>query len=122
MPLSRAQHLERAAIVGLIPASSKRLQAERSLDELQGLAEAAGATVVLRLSQERPRPDPATYLGRGKLEALAAACDEAEIDLVIFDSELTPAQLREIEARIHRKVIDRTQLILDIFARRARTR
>ena len=122
MPLSRLQQPERAAIVGLIPGSSRRLQAERSLDELQGLAEAAGATVALRLSQERPRPDPATYLGRGKIESLAAACDEADIDLVIFDSELTPAQLREIEARLHRKVIDRTQLILDIFARRARTR
>jgi GTP-binding protein HflX len=122
MPPSRAHHPERAAIVGLVPASSRRLQVERSLDELHGLAEAAGAAVALRLSQERPRPDPATYLGRGKLDALAAACDEAAIDLVIFDSELTPAQLREIEERLHRKVIDRTQLILDIFARRARTR
>jgi GTPase len=113
---------ERAAIVGLITASSRRLHAERSLDELAGLAEAAGATVVLRMSQERPKPDPSTFLGSGKVNTLAAACDEAEVSLVIFDSELSPAQLREIEDRVHRKVLDRTQLILDIFARRARTR
>jgi GTPase len=113
---------ERAAIVGLITSSARRLQAERSLDELAGLAEAAGATVVLRMSQERPRPDPATFLGSGKVDTLAAACEEADIAVVIFDNELSPAQLREIEARVQRKVLDRTQLILDIFARRARTR
>jgi len=113
---------ERAAIVGLITASSRRLQAERSLDELAGLAEAAGATVVLRMSQERPKPDPSTFLGTGKVNTLAAACDEADVAVVIFDNELSPAQLREIESRVERKVLDRTQLILDIFARRARTR
>jgi GTP-binding protein HflX len=89
---------------------------------LAGLADAAGATVVLRMVQERPRPDPATFIGSGKVGALAAACAEADVDVVIFDNELTPAQLRQIEARVERKVIDRTQLILDIFARRARTR
>jgi GTPase len=98
------------------------LAAEQSLDELAGLAAAAGARVVLRVAQERPRPDPATFLGSGKVTALGAACAEADIDLVVFDSELSPAQLRELEQRIERKVIDRTQLILDIFARRARTR
>jgi GTP-binding protein HflX len=113
---------ERAAIVGLTTATSRRLQAERSLDELAGLAEAAGAIIALRMSQERPRPDPATFLGSGKVDALAAACEEVGIDVVIFDNELSPAQLREIEARVQRKVLDRTQLILDIFARRARTR
>jgi GTP-binding protein HflX len=108
--------------VGLTTATSRRLQAERSLDELAGLAEAAGAIIALRMSQERPRPDPATFLGSGKVDALAAACEEVGIDVVIFDNELSPAQLREIEARVQRKVLDRTQLILDIFARRARTR
>src|SRR5437016_12381785 len=72
--------------------------------------------------QDRPRPDPATFIGSGKVASLAAACDEADIDMVIFDNELSPAQLRQIEERVDRKVIDRTQLILDIFARRARTR
>jgi GTPase len=113
---------ERAALVGLIAGSDRRHAAEQSLEELAGLADAAGADVALRMSQERPRPDPATFLGRGKLDVLAAACSEAAIDVVIFDNELSPAQLRHIEARVDRKVIDRTQLILDIFARRAKTR
>jgi GTP-binding protein HflX len=72
--------------------------------------------------QDRPKPDPATYIGSGKASALAAACAEAGVDLVVFDNELTPAQLRQLEERLDRKVVDRTQLILDIFARRARTR
>ncbi|HET7218851.1 MAG TPA: GTPase HflX [Vicinamibacterales bacterium] len=113
---------ERVALVGLIAGAERRHAAEQSFDELAGLAHAAGGQVVLRMSQERPRPDPATFLGRGKLDILAAACEEADVDAVVFDNELTPAQLREIEARVGRKVIDRTQLILDIFARRARTR
>jgi GTPase len=113
---------ERVALVGLISGAERRHSAELSFDELAGLAHAAGGQVVLRVSQERPRPDPATFLGRGKLDFLAAACAEADVDAVIFDNELTPAQLREIEARVERKVVDRTQLILDIFARRARTR
>ncbi|HSK09388.1 MAG TPA: GTPase HflX [Vicinamibacterales bacterium] len=113
---------ERAALVGLITGSIRRAEAERSLEELAGLADSAGADAVLRMLQERERPDAATFLGRGKLEALAAACDETEATLVIFDNELTPGQLRQIESRLQAKVIDRTQLILDIFARRARTR
>jgi GTP-binding protein HflX len=112
---------ERAALVGLVTPSS-RGDADHSLDELAGLADAAGATVVLRMLQERPKPDPATFIGSGKVASLAAACDEADVDVVIFDNELSPAQLRQLEERIERKVIDRTQLILDIFARRARTR
>jgi GTP-binding protein HflX len=113
---------ERAALVGLVAGRSRRLDAERSLDELAGLAEAAGAVVVLRLMQERPKPDPATFLGSGKLAALAVSCTETDADLVVFDDELSPAQLRHIEEAVERKVIDRTQLILDIFAHRARTR
>jgi GTP-binding protein HflX len=72
--------------------------------------------------QERAKPDPATFLGTGKLEMLATSCDETNADLVIFDNELSPAQLRNVEKAIDRKVLDRTQLILDIFAKRARTR
>ena len=113
---------ERAALVGLVTGPIRRSEAERSLDELAGLADAAGASVVLRMLQERERPDAATFLGRGKLEALASACDETDATLVVFDNELTPAQLRQIEKRLQVKVIDRTQLILDIFAARARTR
>ena len=113
---------ERAALVGLIAGRAKRLDAERSLDELAGLAEAAGAAVVLRVLQERPRADPSTFLGAGKVATLAASCAETDADVVVFDAELTPAQLRQIEEAVHRKVIDRTQLILDIFAQRAMTR
>ena len=100
----------------------RRIESEQSLDELAGLADAAGASVALRMLQERTRPDPATFIGSGKATALAAACAEADVDVVIFDNELTPAQLRQLEKKLDRKVIDRTQLILDIFARRARTR
>ena len=113
---------ERAALVGLIAGRARRLEAERSLDELAGLAEAAGAEVVLRVLQERPKPDPSTFLGAGKIQTLALSAAETDVDVVIFDNELTPAQLREIEKAIGRKIVDRTQLILDIFARRARTR
>src|ERR687897_796101 len=119
---SRDGGRERAALVGLALRRSKKLDAEHSMDELAGLAEAAGATVVLRMIQERPTPDPATFIGSGKLDDLASECARFAADVVIFDNELSPAQLRHIEERLDRKVIDRTQLILDIFARRARTR
>jgi len=113
---------ERAALVGLFSGSSRHFDPEHSLDELAGLAAAGGASVVLRVLQERPKPDPATFLGSGKIAALAASCDELDVDVVIFDNELSPAQLRNLEERLETKVVDRTQLILDIFARRARTR
>jgi GTP-binding protein HflX len=113
---------QRAALVGLVTSSGGRTEAEQSLEELEGLANAAGAEVVLRFLQERPKPDPATFLGSGKVEMLAAACEETRADLIIFDNELTPAQLRNLERETHQPVLDRTQLILDIFARRARTR
>jgi GTP-binding protein HflX len=120
--VARPPRSERAALVGLIAGRARRLDAERSLDELAGLAQAAGAQVVLRMLQERPKPDPSTFLGAGKIETLTASCAETEADFVVFDNELTPAQLRHIEEEVGRKIIDRTQLILDIFARRARTR
>lgn len=113
---------ERVALVGLVTGQARRVDAERSLEELEGLADAAGAQVVLRVVQERAAPDAATFLGSGKVESLARAADEADVDTIIFDNELSPAQLRELQKRLDRKVIDRTQLILDIFARRARTR
>ena len=121
-PTGGAARRERAALVGLIAGRARRLDAERSLDELAGLADAAGADVVLRVMQERPKPDPSTFLGAGKLATLAASAAETDVDVVVFDAELTPAQLRRIEEQVGRKIIDRTQLILDIFARRARTR
>ena len=90
--------------------------------ELEGLADAAGATPVLQVLQERARPDAATFIGSGKAKSLAVACAESNVSLVIVDNELTPGQLRQLEKVLELRVIDRTQLILDIFARRARTR
>ena len=122
MSTRRPVLVERAALVGLVTGGARRIDAEHSLEELAGLAEAAGARVVLRVLQDRPKPEPATFLGSGKVDVLAHAAAEADADLIVFDNELSPAQLRELNARLDRKVIDRTQLILDIFARRARTR
>jgi GTP-binding protein HflX len=84
--------------------------------------ESAGARVVGTSIQERKRKDPAPLIGRGKVEEVARMSGEREADLVVFDDELTPAQQRNVEATVDRKTVDRTQLILDIFARRARTR
>ena len=120
--VTRVSSRERAALVGLVSGAVRRPAAERSLEELGGLAEAAGAEVVLRVLQERPKPDPSTFIGAGKTKILAASCAETRVDVVIFDNELTPAQLRQIEEEVGRKIVDRTQLILDIFARRAKTR
>jgi GTP-binding protein HflX len=113
---------ERAALVGLFNDASRHFDPDQPLDELAGLASAAGAVVVLRVLQERPKPDPATFLGSGKVASLAVSCDELNVDVVIIDNELSPAQLRNLEEKLDRNVVDRTQLILDIFARRARTR
>ena len=93
-PPSRAP--ERAALIGLVSGSSRRLAAEQSLEELAGLAQAAGAEVALRMLQERPKPDPATFIGSGKVASLAAACDEADVDVVIVDAELTQLGGREL--------------------------
>ena len=96
--------------------------AEESLAELRTLAESAGAQVVGEMLQRRDRPDPATLIGAGKLEEIAGAAASANADVLLFDHDLSPSQQRNIEKIVHRRVIDRTQLILDIFARHARTR
>ncbi len=113
---------ERAALVGLFTGPNGRLDRERSMDELAGLARAAGASVALRVMQERTRPDPSTFIGAGKLEALASLCSNAGADLVIVDHELSASQLQHMEELVGRRIVDRTQLILDIFAQRAYTR
>ena len=95
---------------------------EESLDELAELASSAGAEVVERVLQSRDAPQAATFIGPGKAAELAAAVGAGAADVVIFDRELTPTQQRNLEKSIRTRVIDRTQLILDIFAARARTR
>ena len=96
--------------------------AEESLAELRALAESAGATVTGQILQRRDRPDPATLIGAGKLEEIAGAAASVNADVLLFDHDLSPSQQRNIEKIVGRRVIDRTQLILDIFARHARTR
>jgi GTPase len=96
--------------------------ARESLDEFGELVASAGGESVAQLLQRRPRPDPATLLGAGKVEEIAAAAASTRADLVLFDHDLSPTQLRNLEAALPCRVLDRTQLILDIFARHARTR
>jgi GTP-binding protein HflX len=96
--------------------------AEESLAELRTLAGSAGAEVVGEIMQRRDRPDPATLVGGGKLEEIAGAAASVNADLLLFDHDLSPSQQRNIEKIVQRRVLDRTQLILDIFARHARTR
>jgi GTP-binding protein HflX len=118
---------ERTLIVGVDVAGALRREgvsnsAEESLDELKVLAESAGAVVVDRILQHRPALEAATLIGSGKVAELETRAAAEEIDTVIFDRELTPTQLRNLERQLHCNVVDRTQLILDIFASRARTR
>jgi len=95
---------------------------EEPLAELQDLAETAGVVVVGALQQRRSRPDPRTWFGKGKIEELAALAKELDAGVVVVDHDLSPQQLRNIEKAVERKVIDRSELILDIFANRATTR
>jgi GTPase len=102
--------------------SIPEFDAEESLAELRTLAGSAGAKVVGEILQRRDRPDPATLIGAGKLEEIAGAAASVNADLLLFDHDLSASQQRNIEKIVRRRVIDRTQLILDIFARHARTR
>lgn len=99
-----------------------QFSAEESLAELRDLALSAGAEVVGEILQHRDRPDPATLIGRGKLEEIAGLAASNSADLLLFDHDLTASQQRNVEEVVHARVIDRTQLILDIFATHARTR
>ena len=109
----RRQELEEHAIP---------FDAQESLNELRELTVSAGAEIVGQVLQNRDRPDPATLIGKGKLEEISGAAKMSEADVVIFDHDLSPSQLRNLERQLDCRVLDRTQLILDIFARHARTR
>ena len=113
---------ERALLIGLEHKGVSRWDLKDSLEELAELASTAGASVVGTITQCLDRPTAPYYIGKGKVGEVAKRCVEEEISLVIFDDELTPAQSRNLETVIACKVIDRTQLILDIFAQRARSR
>lgn len=116
--------IEKAVLAGVHTGSGDMLHdtTEESIAELEELARTAGVEVVGYLIQNRKAPDAASYLGDGKLEELKNAADELEADLIIFDDELSPVQVRNISDHLERKVIDRTTLILDIFAMRAATK
>jgi GTP-binding protein HflX len=101
---------------------STELDADESLAEFRELVASAGGVVVAEILQRRAHPDPATLIGAGKVEEIAGVAASAEADLVLFDHDLTPTQLRNLEKALPCRVLDRTQLILDIFARHARTR
>ena len=118
--VARPPVTERAVLVGL--AGREGSPPARSLEELARLADTAGARVKATLVQRRGTTHPATFLGRGKLDELKTVSADADADMVIFDDDLTPAQVRNLEKAVGLKVVDRSELILDIFARRARTR
>lgn len=120
-PAAAADCRERAVLVAVIRDSQDPRQAEEFLDELEFLAETADICSVKRFTQRLPQPSSRIYVGPGKLEEIAAYCRENEIDVVIFDDELTPSQTRNIEKEMPCRLLDRTRLILDIFMSRART-
>ena len=116
------EKLEQAERALLVEVDTGEYDAEASLAELYELTRSAGAEPCGAVTQKRPAPDPATYVGSGMMEEIASFCTAQEIDLLIFDCELSPTQLRNIEEASGVRVVDRTMLILDIFAARARSR
>ena len=112
---------ERCLLVAVIHGGIDERLAHEYLDELAFLAETAGARAEFAFTQKLPYPNPRTYVGEGKLQEIKLYADTHNIDAIIFDDELSPSQIRNIERELNRKIIDRSILILDIFAKRART-
>ncbi len=112
---------ERAVLVGVITQGETDEQAKEYLEELEFLVATAGAETVKNFTQKLQKPDRSTFVGSGRLEDIKAFVTEEEIDMVVFDDELTPSQLRNIERELQVKILDRNNLILDIFAGRAQT-
>lgn len=119
--IKTSQSSERTILVGLITPDVSETQAEEYLDELAFLSETAGAEPVARFLQRLDTPNPATFVGKGKLDEIAEYVSAHEVGLAIFDDELAPNQLRNIERQLGIRILDRTSLILDIFATRAQT-
>ena len=119
--IKTSQSSERTVLVGLITPDVSEAQAEEYLDELAFLSETAGAEPVARFLQRLDTPNPATFVGKGKLDEIAEYVSAHEVGLAIFDDELAPNQLRNIERQLGIRILDRTSLILDIFATRAQT-
>ncbi|MCP2519983.1 GTPase HflX [Candidatus Aminicenantes bacterium AC-335-A11] len=113
--------MEKAILVGLATSKKEKIEVEESLRELESLTRSAGGDVLERIIQLRSEISPKYYIGEGKVEEIARLVEDLSADLVIFDNNLTPAQQRNLEEKINCKVIDRTQLILDIFSQRAKS-
>ncbi len=113
---------ERALLAALKTKDETHFIVEEHLTELEMLAETAGAETILKVIQERQKPDKAFYLGKGKAEEVAELVELNDIDIVIFDSDLAPTQVRNLERLIDKKILDRSGLILDIFAAHAKTK
>ena len=112
---------ERAVLVGIITPNETEEKEREYLEELEFLVETAGGITEKTFTQKMQRADRATFVGTGKLEEIAAYVKSEEIDIVVFDDELSPSQLRNIERELQVKILDRSNLILDIFASRAQT-
>lgn len=122
MVIELKKEKETAILVGCQLNQLDDLRFEYSMDELASLTETAQAEVLVRTSQKRDRVHPSTYIGKGKVEELIQLAEELEPDLIIFNDELSPSQIRNLSDKLEARIIDRTQLILDIFAQRAQTR
>ncbi|MEK7850980.1 MAG: GTPase HflX, partial [Deltaproteobacteria bacterium] len=115
--------IEKALLVGAyIPSKVSRTEAEESISELAELTRTAGAAVINSFIQKISSPNPSYFIGKGKAEEIKAEAEKEDIDLVVFDDNLSPGQEKNLEELLETKIIDRTGLILDIFAQRARTR
>ncbi len=119
--INTAKKQEKVVLVGVITQHQKQEQAEEYLEELSFLAFTAGGNVIKKFLQRLPYPNPRTYIGEGKLNEIATYVKDQEVDIVVFDDELSPSQIRNLEQTIKCKILDRSNLILDIFATRART-
>ncbi|MCF8297315.1 MAG: GTPase HflX [Saprospiraceae bacterium] len=113
--------MERVILIGLITQKQDKAQISEYLDELKFLVDTAGGIVINLFSQNLEHPDPKTFIGSGKLDEIKLYIDQNNIDIAVFDDELSPSQLRNIEKILEIQILDRTNLILDIFAKRART-
>ncbi len=118
---NKPEQKERVLLVGLYGPDVPREIAKEHLDELERLTQTAGGYTVDKLLQNRTQADPGTYIGKGKLDELSSIVGSSQIDLVIFDDDLTPTQVRNIQRNTNAKILDRSGLILDIFAYRAKT-
>ncbi len=120
-PIITARKAETAVLIGVILPRQPEEEVHENLEELEFLAETAGATTLKRFIQKIDVPNPRTFVGSGKVMEIKEYVDQNEVDLIIFDDELSPTQLRNLEKEFERRILDRTNLILDVFAQRAKT-